>query len=144
MISPLFYEWENARLWTQWNCSLHMQINFLGPVSILLPVFSILKFLSGHTYKGMGSWWLDPLLEWQATLPVHKAIYWNNIAKEQAWMIPLLLVCWTPNSSLFHTKYQGCAKFMGNKSDPSQGTNKKVTQTTPEHSVQTPIFNPGC
>ena len=37
IILVLFYEWEDARIWTHWNYSFDRHFNYLGPVSCFSP-----------------------------------------------------------------------------------------------------------
>ena len=56
MILVLFYVWEDVRVWAQWNYSLNMYFNYLGPVSSFLCP----QFPSGHPVGGgYSGWWLD-------------------------------------------------------------------------------------
>ena len=71
MILELFCVWEDTSVCADWNYSLDMHLNYLGPVSCFSPSW----IPSGRT-RGLAvvAWWLDGLmvgnvpclLEWQA------------------------------------------------------------------------------
>ena len=51
----LFYVWEDARVWANWNHSSDMHFNYLGPVSSFLCQESH----QGAQLGGCSDWWLD-------------------------------------------------------------------------------------
>ena len=72
MIFVLFYIWEDARVWANWNYSFDKHLNYLGPISCFSPSWLPLRV---HCQGSL--WW--PMAWWWATFLVYRNVRQHSL-----------------------------------------------------------------
>ena len=91
----LFYVWEDARVWAQWNHSFDMYLSYPGPVSYIL-ISWVSSGLTGSHWRAVGAddWCVRKysisqiLSSWSGFWPILGDISWSNLSHGAGRLIP--------------------------------------------------------